>query len=447
MMIGGLKRSSSSLAIIAAAGLFAGGTMLTPAQAADLGGDCCADLEERVAELEATAVRHGNRKVKLTLSGQVNTAVLYWDDGVDDDIYVIDNDESSTRIRLDAVGTISPGLTAGLVIEFDLETAGAAQFNADNDDNSGLAAASGGGRVQLRRANWFINGSLGKISIGQGSQASDGAFEVSFSNAWLGSVGYGLGVTNNGGFQVRNIAEAAGVINGAGNGSLSWFAVGTDNDTGRDNRVRYDTPTFAGFTASVSWGEDDEYDAALRYANEFGGVKVAAAAAYNREEGDNAAEGFGELDRWGVSAAVQFQNIHIQGGYSDLDVNNGAGLQREHYWVAAGVQFRASSLGSTDITVDYIHNDNSNLGIASAVAASAGADGLDGTADDVAAAIAVGGDAEYDSYGIGLGQNIDAVGGTLYLSYRHHEVDAVLDGGVLASDDFDQITFGMRLKY
>ncbi len=36
-----------------------------PAKAADLGGDCCADLEERVAELEATTVRKGNKKVSV----------------------------------------------------------------------------------------------------------------------------------------------------------------------------------------------------------------------------------------------------------------------------------------------------------------------------------------------------------------------------------------------
>ena len=44
------------------------------ARAADLGGDCCADLEERVAELEATTARKGNRRVSLTISGQVSTS-------------------------------------------------------------------------------------------------------------------------------------------------------------------------------------------------------------------------------------------------------------------------------------------------------------------------------------------------------------------------------------
>jgi len=39
------------------------------ARAADLGGNCCVDLEERIAELEPTTARKGNRKVTLTISG------------------------------------------------------------------------------------------------------------------------------------------------------------------------------------------------------------------------------------------------------------------------------------------------------------------------------------------------------------------------------------------
>ena len=61
-MIGGLIKSSSRMALLAAAGLFVGGVAMPSAKAADLGGDCCADLEERVAELEATTARKGNRR-------------------------------------------------------------------------------------------------------------------------------------------------------------------------------------------------------------------------------------------------------------------------------------------------------------------------------------------------------------------------------------------------
>lgn len=59
-----------------AAALVAGLAYSLSATAADFGGNCCADLEERVAELEATTARKGNRKVSLTIYGQVNAGVL-----------------------------------------------------------------------------------------------------------------------------------------------------------------------------------------------------------------------------------------------------------------------------------------------------------------------------------------------------------------------------------
>ncbi len=79
-MIGGLLKTTSTLALLAAAGILVGGVTMTPtaARAADLGGDCCADLEERVAELEATTVRKGNRKVSLTITGRVAATMTYW---------------------------------------------------------------------------------------------------------------------------------------------------------------------------------------------------------------------------------------------------------------------------------------------------------------------------------------------------------------------------------
>ena len=72
-----------NLYALVAAGLLAGGMSITSASAADLGGNCCADLEERIAELEATTARKGNRKVSLTVSGWVGQQVTFWDDGVE----------------------------------------------------------------------------------------------------------------------------------------------------------------------------------------------------------------------------------------------------------------------------------------------------------------------------------------------------------------------------
>ncbi len=40
--------------------------------------DCCEDLEVRIAELEETVAKAGQRKVKLTVSGFLNEAIMFW---------------------------------------------------------------------------------------------------------------------------------------------------------------------------------------------------------------------------------------------------------------------------------------------------------------------------------------------------------------------------------
>src|SRR5215467_4173892 len=100
-MIGGLLSTVSRTALLAAAGIIVGGVAMPSAKAADLGGDCCADLEERVAELEATTARKGNRKMSLTITGQVHKMIMWWDDGKSSKTYYgVENRNSSTRFSL-----------------------------------------------------------------------------------------------------------------------------------------------------------------------------------------------------------------------------------------------------------------------------------------------------------------------------------------------------------
>ncbi len=73
----GMKRNAAAGAVSAL--LVIGALAAAPAQAADLGGDCCADLEERVAELEATTARKGNRLMSVTISGRVDQGLLWYD--------------------------------------------------------------------------------------------------------------------------------------------------------------------------------------------------------------------------------------------------------------------------------------------------------------------------------------------------------------------------------
>jgi hypothetical protein len=67
--------------------------------------------------------------------------------------------------------------------------------------------------------------------------------------------------------------------------------IGADCNGFPQNGVRYDTPTFAGFSASGGFYEDDVWDVALKYAADWNSVKFSAAAGYTQstDEGCGAA--------------------------------------------------------------------------------------------------------------------------------------------------------------
>ena len=279
-MFGGLTKTSSRIAIAAALGMTLGGFAMsaTPAKAADLGGDCCADLEERVAELEATTVRKGNKKVSVTLSGWVVKLGSWWDDGHETNFYVGDKDTTlSSHFQISGSAQIAPGWSGGYTIA--VETAGTScsvgfaenQFN----DNACLF----GDINTLLSYMWLKSDRYGTINWGQLSQATD---NVALLPDLSGTVIESNAVVFDGaGMFVR--AKGAKNSNDLAN-EFTWGAVLTCNTAGGglgadcngypQNAFRYDTPTWGGFSMSTSYGEDDMWDVAVKYAADWNSMKV-----------------------------------------------------------------------------------------------------------------------------------------------------------------------------
>ena len=165
-MFGGLSlhhRALFAAAATALLGTFAPAT----AEAADLGGDCCADLEERVAELEATTVRKGNKKVKVELYGRVNRVINFWNDGAESNVYSLNSSYNTDRFGIRGKGKISDDWSSGFVIEIE-DTGNQSrfvnQFN-DNTDN---------GRLRVRKAAISLESkTYGRVWLGQQEMAKD----------------------------------------------------------------------------------------------------------------------------------------------------------------------------------------------------------------------------------------------------------------------------------
>jgi predicted porin len=427
-----------SLGALVAAGLLAGG-LTTSASAADLGGNCCADLEERIAELEATTVRKGNRKVSLTISGWVAEQVMWWDNGIESNVYVGGVGTTlSSHFKMTGQATIAPGYQAGYVIHVETNSNEPLGWNERNDDGSGP-------KVDLLQSFWFINSDrMGKLSVGQMSHASD--------NVAILVDGSGSLVPAN---WVNFDNQAFRLVSGNQYLNATWgelqycqhigAGIGGDCNGVPQNAVRYDTPVFAGFSASASWGEDDFWDVAARYAGEWNGVKVAVAAAYSHYSDEHGPGGGRadvvhlDSDYFQIGAFVQHvpTGLFVYGAYGhenndSLFVNNVNGHDGDMWYLKAGLRRKWHEWGHTVLFGEYQRRDDMyrpGLTI----------EGLDVVGSNT------------DMWGLGIVQEIDAAAMSLWLTYRHHSGDVDLTNGELRGnadlEDFDLIKFGALINF
>ncbi len=443
-----------SLSALVAAGLLAGGLTAGTAQAADLGGNCCADLEERVAELEATVARKGNRKVSLTISGWVAEQISWWDDGVEQNTYVGGIGFTlRTNFKLAGEAKISADMSAGYLLHVELNTSDPAlNMNQNVDD--------GNNALNVLQSLWFLkSNTYGKLSVGQMSHASDNAaILVDGSGSlvpanWVHFDGLSFFLRVNGGPVTTQTWANLAYCNHIQAG-FSGDCNGAPN-----NAVRYDSPTLGGFSLSASWGEDDFWDATARYAGEFSGIKLAGVVSWSHfsdENGLAATVRRQDSDHFQAGLYVQHvpTGLFVYGAYSKEFNDNlhpaaiaGADpLQPDgdKWYLKAGIRQKWTPLGHTVLYGEYSKNNDMFYG---------------GLANPGAGRAVTG--SELRQWGVGVVQEIDAAAMSIWLAYRNldgsYDCNAAVAGnlcanlgGTVAGVDFDQlhvIKFGALIAF
>ena len=244
------------------------------AEAADLAGDCCADLEERIAELQAAAARRGNRKVSLTITGYVTKQIMFWDDGVESNAYISDiGPTQATNLRLTGEATIAPGWKAGYLMRI--------QDLSDNSMGLSQSASVIDQGLNVQMSYWYVaSKELGKLSVGKNAMAAKSAAMFTDLSGTQLIANYVL--FDGGSFFLRRDGALLGLRWGDFGYCYSqarpW---GGDCDGIVMEGVRYDSPTLAGFSMSASWGVDDDREIVGRYSGEAAGFKLAFGAGYS----------------------------------------------------------------------------------------------------------------------------------------------------------------------
>jgi predicted porin len=399
-----MTRNTTKYGLLLGAALCA---LSSPAFAADLGGQCCSDLEERIAELEATTARKGNRKVSLQIYGQVSAELLHVSVADFDDTTVTQSgsDSQGTYVGFSGNAKISSEMSAGFVLEIDMR-----QRSLPDD----LLGVGIGGNVDpgVRQSFfWVRSENIGTFSLGRMGVATNKFDEIGTAPTYLVSRPNSL----------QPISDA--------------YLTGVDipyDGTYRD-LVRYDSPTIAGFTLSATWGDavsatdpdgnGNTYDVALRYAGEFSGFQVAAGLGWRHDEDftiklvdvTSITIGTGDVETILASGSVK----HVQSGlfmsayYADQDWD--LGLNLKTWTVQGGISSKwLTNLGATTAFAEYSETDASITGL---------------------------GSADIPVYGVGFVQSIDAAAMDLFVGYRQYDLDE------LVGEKVDLIHGGARIRF
>jgi predicted porin len=469
-MTGGLRETASRLAIAAmfcVMGTAVFGTK--PVYAADLGGDCCADLEERVAELEATTVRKGNKKVSVQVYGKVNKAVEYWDDGAEQNTYVVDNSYETTRMGFKGTAKISGNWGAGYKLEFETRDASSEALNQIDDDNTPQARG-----VFVRHSYMFVNNKdLGEVRWGLTYTPKDDVTKdtnVTDLQDTMNSDDH-----MNRGFFLRPKGFNTEV---GGAGQLKWQNISGCYTSGaafdcstRRNQVTYWSPDWNGLTASWGWGEDDIWGAALRYKKDWQNFKVGAGVGYEDFTDERLQAGGGglanfkrDIQEWAGSGSIKHKptGLFVFGAWS-LSQNDDTNRQNAgifthtsspdmNAWDAQiGIQrpmpwFGLDKLGETSFFGGFT-NISDGIGGAGGPTRFLPA----GTFPNLAVGTEITG-AEVDKWYLGFDQAIDSAAMHLYAVYQHLDpsvdlVDSSLNSVSEPLDNFDLFYTGARIYF
>jgi len=334
----------------------------------------------------------------VLLYGQLDPAYLSFDDGVSSTGAVVDNTNSNSR-----VGLLLRQPFGEHQFTFNFETALGLRPSAGLSQNFTPKGANWQ-RTSLRKVDFALKTArYGTFSAGQGSMATDGAAESDLSGTTL--VTYSSIPDTAGGFRFRT---SAGVLSNKFIGG----AFG-DFDGGRLGRVRYDTPSFSGFTVSAAYGEQilarnvdfTTKDIALRYAGEFGDFRMKAAIGYADIELANGVKREDTIGSFSLLHSSGF-NVTLASGKRTSAGSYGYGK--------LGYQAKWFGIGKTALSVDYYRgSDRTSIGSTST------------------------------SVGFGAVQKFDKARIEAYLGYRTYELTETAASYLDASS----VLFGARWKF
>ncbi len=249
--------------------------------------------------------------VDFTVSGHINRALFVTDLGGGTSATVKDNGSSGTRVRFTGSSEMMDGGSIGVNLEY-----------------------GAGGSLSLRYGEVYFSGEFGKVSIGQGDQAG----ESSVYSDKSGTMGLGHGQDK-------------------GESTLGAYFGSLDGGSGRNERIRYDTPAIGPVSGAISIGNGDQASAGVSISQSFGDTSFGArigtvqmpgdAGTISASAGIKLPSGITVSGAWGASEGATDPSF-FQGtlGYVMGDTSVGASWYQSSDFMNDGSEGTAIGIGA-----------------------------------------------------------------------------------------------------
>ena len=372
-----------------------------------------------VAAPAMATIENGQPKVKLKVYGQVHKALLFGDDGNNSRTMVVDGQVSSTRLGFLADAPVNADFSFGANLEMEWRSNQGSAVQINNGGTGGGTAndnAQGSNNFTERKAEvTMTHKRFGKVSLGQGDEASQDVSEYNLNGAALASgvLSATSYLTNT---ALYNKTTSAYVTTTLG-------AVFGNVDGDRDDRIRYDTPTFMGFTLSGSFTSGGGGAVGLKYDNKIGQFKILGAVAYNNDSGISATT---EDEVAGSVSVLHDSGLNASFVYGVRN-HKAATTADDATFVGGSVGYIAKifGVGPTAFSADYYKATNINRA---------------NTASTTT-------EWETDTFGIGVQQDFSDIGSSVFLTYRNFSVDTSAAITTTDIDDVNLVLAGVRVTF
>lgn len=278
--------------------------------------------------------------------GHLNFGVFSVDDGFNRSTAFGDGSASPSRLGFNYSTKIGAD-----TLRFNFETAlGFSSSSSYSQGNTGFTWDYDKGDIRKVELI-YETASFGVFSIGQGSMATDGAAGSDLSGTTLVN-------------EVAVADFAGGYVFGGPNGPTDVSGVFTDYDGSRRTRVRYDTPSFGGFTVAAAWGKNalsdsddaDYYDIGTYYEGELSGAKLVAGLGYSWKD-DPSNPVTKEL-------LVGSASVLLPSGFNaTLAAGSEQSGSGSYFYGKLGYRTDLWTKGETAFSIDYFSGDDIDAGL------------------------------------------------------------------------------------